>query len=146
MAGRRCPVLRTPDSTRKSRHVGFMPESRIGSQSRSLSLCRSGISVLVGNPIENLRRCHRFLRRMGIQGPSNGAPTLLDHLLSKLLRLSFRLKSASRTNRPALSIAALGRNVRTIGNVPSIGTCRVLNPQPLVTSGSSCQRNSPIFY
>ena len=57
-------------------------------------------SVFAGNPIENLRRCHRFLRRMGIQGPGNRAPALLDHLLGKLLRLGFRLEFAGRASGP----------------------------------------------
>ena len=89
-------------------------------------------SVFAGNPIENLRRCHRFLRRMGIQGPGNRAPALLDHLLGKLLRFGFRLEFAGRTSGPALSIVALGRDVRTIGNVPDIGICQVLNPQTIL--------------
>jgi hypothetical protein len=92
-------------------------------------------SVFAGNPIENLRRCHRFLRRMGIQGPGNRAPALLDHLLGKLLRFGFRLEFAGRASGPALSIVALGRDVRTIGNVPDIGICQVLNPQTILVCG-----------
>jgi len=86
-------------------------------------------SVFAGNPIENLRRCHRFLRRMGIQGPRNSAPAILDNLQGKLLRLGFRLEFAGRASGPALSIVALGRDVRTIGNVPGIVICQVLNFQ-----------------
>jgi hypothetical protein len=57
---------------------------------------------------------------MGIQGPSNCAPAILDYLFGKLLGLGFCLEFAGRASGPALSIVALGRNVRTIGNVPDI--------------------------
>ena len=80
-------------------------------------------SVFAGNPIENLRRCHRFLRRMGIQGPGNRAPALLDHLLGKLLRFGFRLEFSGCTNASTLLIA-LGRDVGTVGNVPDIRLCQ----------------------
>jgi hypothetical protein len=76
-------------------------------------------SVIAGDPIENLRRRHRLLRRMGIQGPGNRAPAVVDHLLGKLPRLGFVLEFAGRANRPALPVA-LGRDIRTIGNVPDI--------------------------
>ena len=84
-------------------------------------------SVFAGNPIENLRRCHRFLRRIGIQGPGNRAPALLDHLLGKLLRFGFRLEFAGRANEPALSIVALWRYVRAVGNVPDIGLSQAIS-------------------
>jgi hypothetical protein len=60
--------------------------------------------MFAGNPIENLRRCHRFLRRMGIQGPSDSAPAILDYLLGKSLRLGFRLEFSGCANGPAFPI------------------------------------------
>ena len=77
------------------------------------------------NPIENLRRRHRLLRGMWIQRPSNHAPAILDHLLSKFLRIGLCLKLAGRSSGPALSIVALGRDVRTIRNIPDIGIFQV---------------------
>jgi hypothetical protein len=65
---------------------------------------------------------------MWIQGPGNYAPAFLDHLLSKLLRLGFRLEFTRRASRPALSIVALGRDIRTIGNVPNIVICHAQPP------------------
>jgi hypothetical protein len=82
-----------------------------------------------GNPIENLRRCHRFLRLMGIQSPSNSAPAILDYLLGKLLRLGFRPEFAGRANGLALRTIALGRDVSTVGNVPSFVIRQVVNFQ-----------------
>jgi hypothetical protein len=93
--------------------------------------------MFAGNPIENLRRCDRFLRRMGIQGPSNSAPAVLDYLLGKLLRLGFRLEFAGCTNGPALLIVALGRYVSTIGNVPSIVIRHVLNFQQTLRAAAA---------
>ncbi len=93
--------------------------------------------MFAGNPIENLRRCDRFLRRMGIQGPSNSAPAVLDYLLGKLLRLGCRLEFAGCTNGPALLIVALGRYVSTIGNVPSIVIRHVLNFQQTLRAAAS---------
>ena len=83
-------------------------------------------SVFTGNPIENLRRRHRLLWRMGIQGPGNRAPAVVDHLLGKLPRLGFVLEFTGRASGPALPIVALGRDIRTIGNVPNIVICQVL--------------------
>lgn len=103
--------------------------------------------MFAGNPIENLRRCHRFLRRMRIQGPGNSAPATLDYLLSKLLRLGFRLEFAGGANGPTLLIVALGRDVSTIGNVPGFVIRQVLNFQQTsrtATSGSNCQRSPPL--
>ena len=86
-------------------------------------------SMFSGNPIENLRRCHRFLRLMGIQSPSNSAPAILDYLLGKLLRLGFRPEFAGRANGLALRTIALGRDVSTVGNVPSFVIRQMVNFQ-----------------
>jgi hypothetical protein len=54
--------------------------------------------------------------------------------------LGFRLEFAGRASGPAFSIVALGRDVRTIGNVPGTVICQVLNFQQTsrtVTSGSN---------
>src|SRR5665811_2493034 len=73
---------------------------------------RTNLSVLAGDPIENLRGCDRPLRRMGIQGPGNRAPTLLDDLPGKLARFGFILEFAGRASQPALSVVALRRYIR----------------------------------
>src|ERR1019366_7618605 len=47
------------------------------------------VSVFACDPIQNSRRCHGLLRRMGIQGPGNRTPAVLDDLLGKLPRIDF---------------------------------------------------------
>lgn len=76
------------------------------------------LSVLAGDPIENLRGSYGFLRRMGIQCPGNRAPALFDDFLGKSARFGFILEFARRAGEPSLSIVALRRYVRAVGNVP----------------------------
>ena len=108
---------------------------------------KSICSVFTGNPIENLRRRHRLLRRMGIQGSGNRAPAVADHLLGKLPRLGFVLEFTGRASGPALPVVALGRDIRTIRNVPNIVICQVLileKAPRAVSSGGNCRRDPPL--
>ena len=119
---------------RKLAHCALAGVEFMGFGKSPLRMRKNICSVLAGNPIENLRRRHRLLRRMGIQGPGNRAPTVVDHLLGKLPRLGFVLEFTGRASGPALPIVALGRDIRTIGNVPNIVICRA-HPRKRSTCG-----------
>jgi hypothetical protein len=107
-------------------------------------------SVLAGDPIENLRGCYGLLRRMGIQGPCDRAPALLDDFLGKLACFGFILEFAGRARQPALSVLALRRYVRTVGNVPDIrfGQAISLEQFPSATISEGNHRRDPflLFY
>ena len=127
---------------RKLAHCALAGVEFMGFGKSPLRMRKNICSVLAGNPIENLRRRHRLLRRMWIQGSGNRAPAVADHLLGKLPRLGFVLEFAGCANRPALPIA-LGRDIRPIGNVPNIVICRAHpNASRAVASGDDCPRST----
>ena len=51
---------------------------------RGINRRELGVGLWCGDPIENLRRRHRLLRRIGIQGHSNRGPDIVNHILGKL--------------------------------------------------------------
>jgi hypothetical protein len=101
--------------------------------------------VLAGDPIENLRGGYRFLRRMGIQGPGNRAPALLDDFLGKSARFGFIPEFAGRARQPALSVIALRRYVRAVGNVPDkwLGQAISLEQFPSAAISEGNHRRDP---
>ena len=74
---------------------------------------------------------------MGIQGPGNRTPAVLDDLLGKLPRIDFSLEFAGRANAPALCVVALGHYVRTVRNVPDIGLYQALNLEQVERAATS---------
>ena len=104
-------------------------------------------SVLAGDPIENLRGSYGLLRRVGIQGPRNRAPALFDDLLGKLARFGFILEFAGRASEPALSVVALRRYVRAIGNIPDIrlGQAISLEQFPSAAISERNHQRNPFF-
>src|SRR5665647_3236119 len=57
---------------------------------------------------------------MGVQGPGDRAPALFDDFQGKLTCFGLILEFAGRARQPSLSVVALRRYVRAVGNVPDI--------------------------
>ena len=69
-----------------------------------MGICpRDARSIRASDPIKNLRGCYCLLRRVGIQGPGDRAPALLDNFLSESLRLGFRLSKIIRAAASSLT-------------------------------------------
>jgi len=131
----------------RSGRPGVSSEGADNARKRAYERRRKFSSVLSGYPIEYLRGSYGLLRRMGIEGPGNRAPALLDDLLSKLARFGFILEFAGGARKLALSIVALRCYVRAIGNVPDkwLGQAISLEQFPNAAISEHNHRRYPFF-